>query len=142
RRADWLVGLAAFLNRCVFWFHPLAWSLERRLAACAEQASDEAALVAIGDRRRYAGTLLEFAAVLKTSGSRLVEPGVAMARSPKISRRIDRILDLSKIGPGVIRRSVWVAILACSVPLVYTAAALQLSQTSPERAPNPGLAQL
>jgi TonB family protein len=142
RRADWLVAIAASLNRCVFWFHPLAWSLERRLAACAEQATDEAALVATGDPRRYAGTLLEFAAALKTSGSRLTHPGVAMARSPKISRRIERILDLPKIGSGVIRRGLWVAILACALPLVYTAAALQLSQSAPERAPNPGLAQL
>ncbi|MCU1273554.1 MAG: peptidase BlaR1, partial [Bryobacterales bacterium] len=142
RRADWLVAIAASLNRCVFWFHPLAWLLERRLAACAEQSSDEVALVATGDPRRYAGTLLEFAAALKTGGSRLAQPGVAMARSPKISRRIERILDLPNIGPGVIRRGLWVAILACAVPLVYTAAALQLSRSASERALNPGLAQL
>ena len=93
-------------------------------------------------RRRYAGAVLEFAAALKANGSRVAEPGVAMARSPKISLRIERILDLTKIGSGVIRRGAWMAILACAAPLVYTAAALQLRQPAPQRATNPGLAQL
>ena len=36
RRRDPLVAFAASVNRCVFWFHPLAWWLERQLAATAE----------------------------------------------------------------------------------------------------------
>src|SRR5436190_3032414 len=41
-RRDSLVSLVAHINRCLFWFHPLAWWLERALAAHAEHASDEA----------------------------------------------------------------------------------------------------
>ncbi len=42
RRHDPLIGLLAHLNRCVFWFHPLAWWLERKLAVTAELACDDA----------------------------------------------------------------------------------------------------
>jgi len=31
RRRDGLVAALAGINRCIFWFHPLAWWLERRL---------------------------------------------------------------------------------------------------------------
>jgi hypothetical protein len=40
RRHDPLVAFIAHLNRCLFWFHPLSWFLERTLAAAAEQAAD------------------------------------------------------------------------------------------------------
>ena len=44
RRRDPLVQWLALLNRCIFWFHPLAWWLERKLAWLAEEACDEAVL--------------------------------------------------------------------------------------------------
>src|SRR6185295_12741280 len=53
-RRDPLVAVLAQLNRCLFWFHPLAWWLARTLAAAAEHASDEQAVRAIGERGRYA----------------------------------------------------------------------------------------
>ena len=43
-RRDPLVQWLALLNRAVFWFHPLAWWLERHLAALAEEACDAAVL--------------------------------------------------------------------------------------------------
>ena len=52
RRRDPLVQWLALLNRAIFWFHPLAWWLERRLSALAEQACDEAVLAAATTRRR------------------------------------------------------------------------------------------
>lgn len=142
RRGDWMITIAASVNRCLFWFHPLAWWLDRRLAALAEDACDEAALLTTGDAPRYAGTILEFAAALQASGGRLAQPGVAMARSSNVSRRIDRILETRQLAPGILRKSAWAAVLACALPLVYSAAALQVSPRTDERAPNPGLAQL
>ena len=44
RRRDPLVQWLALLNRAVFWFHPIAWWLERRLTALAEQTWDDAVL--------------------------------------------------------------------------------------------------
>ena len=125
RRGDWLVTLAASVNRCLFWFHPLAWWMERHLSALAEQASDDAALGCVSDAPRYASTVLDFAATLQ-SGRRLTH-GVAMARTAKVSRRIDRILSLREPGPAIITGRTWAAIALCAVPLVYSAAALQLA---------------
>ncbi len=140
RRADWLVTVAASLNRCVFWFHPLAWWLERNLSALSEQACDEAALRTVNDAARYARAVLDFAAALQ-DGRRLIY-GVAMARTAKVSRRIDRILELRTPGPGIMTKSTWVAILVCALPLVYSAAALQVAPTPRLRIPDPSLAQL
>ncbi|PYT35874.1 MAG: hypothetical protein DMG58_00910 [Acidobacteria bacterium] len=142
RRGDWLVTVATSVNRCIFWFHPLAWWLERRLSALAEDACDEAALLSTGDAPRYASTILEFAAALQASGGRLAQPGVAMARSSKVSRRIHRILETRQLAPGILRKSAWAAVLACALPLVYSAAALQVTSRAAERPPDPGLAQL
>ncbi len=44
RRRDGLIRLASHINVCVFWFHPLAWWLERELARLAEEACDDVAL--------------------------------------------------------------------------------------------------
>ncbi|HUF22882.1 MAG TPA: M56 family metallopeptidase, partial [Vicinamibacterales bacterium] len=53
-RRDALVSAAAHLNRAIFWFHPLAWWLERTLAVAAEHACDETAARQLGQPRRYA----------------------------------------------------------------------------------------
>jgi hypothetical protein len=37
RRRDGLIAALAAVNRCVFWFHPLAWMLERKLALLASR---------------------------------------------------------------------------------------------------------
>lgn len=140
RRGDWLVTVAASLNRCLFWFHPLAWWLERHLAALAEQASDDAALGQMSDAPRYAGTVLEFAAALQR-GRRLTY-GVAMSRTAKVTRRIDRILALRQPGPALLNRKTWAATAACALPLIYSAAALQVAQAPSEPGVHPGLAQL
>lgn len=140
RRGDWLVTVAASVNRCLFWFHPLAWWLERRLSALAEQASDDAALGCVSDAPRYASTVLDFAATLQ-SGRRLTY-GVAMARTAKVSRRIDRILAIRQPGPAILGKRTWAAIAICALPLVYSAAALQVAQPVPQPAVHPGLAEL
>jgi TonB family protein len=142
RRGDWRVTLAASVNRCLFWFHPLAWWLERRLSALAEDACDEVALLTTGDAPRYASTILEFAAALQASGGRLAQPGVAMARSSQVSRRIHRILETRQLAPGILRKSSWAAILACALPLIYSAAALQVSPRPSEPAPDLGMRRL
>ena len=134
RRRDWLIAVAAGLNRCLFWFHPLAWWLERQLASLAEQASDDAALLSNGDAPRYAGAILEFASALQPGGSRLAQHSVAMARSCKVGRRIERVLQVRHPGAPILRKSAWLAIWGLALPMVYTAAAFQIK---PEPAPEP-----
>ena len=91
---DCYVLWLARLHTCLFWVNPLAWWLQRRLAALMEIISDEAALTAVEDRARYAEILLEFARQRSVSAV-----ATAMAR-PNISRRIDRIL--SGIAPSTV----------------------------------------
>jgi len=140
RRGDWLVTFGASLNRAVFWFNPLAWWLEQHLSALAEQASDDAALRCVNDAPLYARTVLDFAAALQTG--RRLNYGVAMARTAKVSRRIDRILALRQPSPAVVSAKTWIAIAACALPLVCSVAALQLAQTPSTPNMRPGIAQL
>ena len=102
RRADWLVITLAELNRAIYWFHPLAWFLRRRLSELAELNCDDAVLEADGDRTQYARHLLEVASTLAAAGSRYRPPlsGVAMARKPNVETRIDAILDASARWPA------------------------------------------
>src|SRR5438552_121260 len=61
RRHDPLFQWLALLNRAVFWFHPLAWWLERKLAALSEEACDMAVLERGHDPRDYSEYLLDLA---------------------------------------------------------------------------------
>ena len=92
RRRDTLVTFVARLNRCIFWFHPLAWWLEKKLATTAEQACDDAGVRAIGKARRYAEVLLDMAEAVRRSGGRFSLQGVGVDGSGLLGQRIDRIL--------------------------------------------------
>ena len=50
---DFYVLLLAAINRAVFWFSPLAWWLNNRIAYLAEARSDAAAIEDIDDRLQY-----------------------------------------------------------------------------------------
>jgi GWxTD domain-containing protein len=90
RRRDPLVQWLALLNRAIFWFHPVAWWLERRLAALAEQACDDAVLAKGHDPREYSEYLLETARAV----SRRARVNLAAVFMPGafLSQRIHRIL--------------------------------------------------
>ncbi len=93
RRRDPLVALVVAVNKCLFWFHPLAWWLERRLPVLAEHAADDAALAVSFDTQAYARLLLDSAARLDTDGNRLIWHSAAMS-GPVVAQRIRRVLDL------------------------------------------------
>ena len=94
RRRDPLIALLAAVNKCLFWFHPVAWWLERRLPVLAEHAADDAALAVSFDTQAYARLLLDSAAQLNISGNRLIWHSAAMS-GPVVAQRIRRVLDLS-----------------------------------------------
>jgi beta-lactamase regulating signal transducer with metallopeptidase domain/uncharacterized GH25 family protein len=136
RRGDTWVALLAAWNCVVYWFHPAAWLVRRRLAGLAELECDDAVIRVTGSRNEYAQNLLEMAGRLTCSG-RLRPVGVAMARTPNVVQRIEAILDndrpLSrKIGAAT------ALLLACIVaPVVFLAAGLRPAAPSDaaERAP-------
>jgi GWxTD domain-containing protein len=136
RRKDALIALVAGLNKAIFWFHPLAWWLERKLALLAEEASDDCALLVLGDRCRYASTLVEMTAAARGGRERILWGAIAMARPSTLRRRIDRILDESRRIHGGLSRGRWIMLLLGSAVMLCGAAALQL-QTPPPPPPVP-----
>ncbi len=129
RRADWLVITLADLNRAIYWFHPLAWFLRRRLSELAERNCDDAVLEAEQDRTQYARHLLEVASSLATAGSRYRQPvsGVAMARKPNVETRIDAILDAGRPLARRLSAIGLAALVACGAIAILVSAAIRTS---------------
>jgi TonB family protein len=92
RRRDPLIQWVALLNRAVFWFHPLAWWLERHLSALAEDACDDAVLARGHDAQEYCQHLIALARAASQAGARIQATAVAMAGA-RLPRRIHRILQ-------------------------------------------------
>jgi hypothetical protein len=111
RRRDPLVEWLALLNRAIFWFHPLAWWLERRLSVLAEEACDAAVLARGCDPHEYSGYLLELARSVGRTGAR-VRLGMAMPGSA-LPGRIGKILAGSPV-PRVSRARALALALACA----------------------------
>jgi hypothetical protein len=103
RRHDPAIGLVAAVNKCIFWFHPLAWWLERRLAVLAEHAADDAGLAASPDAGSYARVLLQVASRMEGQPTRLIRSASAM-NGQLVARRIRRVMD-SRMKPGTGRLS-------------------------------------
>jgi hypothetical protein len=101
RRRDPLVQWLALLNRCVFWFHPLAWWLERKLASLAEEACDQAVLAGGHEAHDYARYLIEMARSVSETGARMQWAGALEFSSGNLPRRIRRIMD----APPAVRMS-------------------------------------
>jgi beta-lactamase regulating signal transducer with metallopeptidase domain len=137
RRCDWAIALMARVSRCVFWFHPLTWWLERELARLAEQACDDAALAVVEDRQEYARTLLDIARTIQYSKGRVL--AVPMAKEANVETRINRILDETRRIPKALGRRGWMALGLFAVLPIYLATAVQLApaQTTVTPVPQP-----
>ena len=122
RRRDGLVLFAAQLNRCLFWFHPLAWWLERALARHAEHACDAAVVRDTGAPRRYADVLVEMAEAVRRGGHR-VDWGAALGIGGRglLAQRIERVLRLDAGRSPSHARAVAVA-LCCAAAVILGAA--------------------
>jgi beta-lactamase regulating signal transducer with metallopeptidase domain len=116
RRYDSLVQWVALLNRALFWFHPVAWWLERHLAGLAEEACDNVVLTRGHNPQEYAGYLLEISRSVARSGGRLNITGMTMPGS-FLPKRIRQILEGSAV-PHISR----LRMLAVSTICVVTCA--------------------
>jgi TonB family protein len=132
-RRDGLVNLIAAFNACVFWFHPLAWWLERRLAVLAEHAADDIAMDSCGDSQRYAKILLSIAAPLGAYKNRLMWGGVSM-QGGRLAERIHRVLAFEH---SVARLGRWSAALVWSgaAAVVWLAGTLQFQSVARAQTP-------
>jgi beta-lactamase regulating signal transducer with metallopeptidase domain len=123
-RRDALTQRLSLLHRAIFWFSPLAWWLDRRLADLAEQASDEAALSCGADRTHYAKTLLGFFEALQAAPGRVWWQGVSMAKAGQAEKRVDRILAWKGAVTMGLKKSIVACVVALAVPVVYLAASV------------------
>ena len=123
-RRDALTQRMALIHRAIFWFSPLAWWLERHLAALAEQASDDAALAGGADRTRYAETLLGFFAELEAGPERVWWQGVSMAKAGQAEKRVERILAWRGAMSNRLKKSLVVVLVAIAAPVVALTAAV------------------
>ncbi|HEX3602433.1 MAG TPA: M56 family metallopeptidase, partial [Lacipirellulaceae bacterium] len=133
-RRDQRVALLAELNRAVYWFHPVAWFLRRRLSSLAEAACDDAVIASTDDPAGYARNLLAIAGRLADRPWRLGPAVVAMARTPRIEQRIEAVLDQSR--PLARRLSYGTAgsVVVAAAALVIFAAGLRADE---DRAASP-----
>jgi beta-lactamase regulating signal transducer with metallopeptidase domain len=92
RRRDPLFQWVALLNRAVFWFHPLAWWLERHVSVLAEETCDAAVLARGHDPGEYSEYLLELARSAARARGRVPTLGTALPGA-RLPHRIRQILD-------------------------------------------------
>src|SRR5205085_419419 len=92
KRADWPALVAAETAIVLYWFHPLAWWLGRRVRRDAEQASDDLVIASGTKPSVYAGHLLGIFRSL-SSPAHPVAPALAAVRPHHFEERLRAILD-------------------------------------------------
>src|SRR6185295_14010170 len=93
RRRDPFVAFIARVNCALFWFHPMAWWLQRNLSVTAEHACDDAAVQAAGTPRRYAEILIGIAESVRQNGGRVSLHAIGVNGNGLLGHRIDRLLQ-------------------------------------------------
>jgi beta-lactamase regulating signal transducer with metallopeptidase domain len=146
-RRDALTQRLSLLHRAIFWFSPLAWWLDTRLADLAEQASDEAALSCGVDCKDYARTLLGFFEALHATPGRVWWQGVSMAKAGQAEQRVERILAWKGSVAMGFKKSIAAVVVVLAVPAVYLAASAHparsdgtpqaMNQTQDQAPPSP-----
>lgn len=141
RRRDALTALLARLNRAIFWFHPLAWWLERTLAVTAEHACDEAGVQAVAEPRRYAEILVEMAETVRRHRGRVAWQAVGVDGAGLLEGRIDRVLAGEGLR-GISFMKKTAALMACGAAiLLVVACRQQVTAAPPQLREDPELAK-
>jgi beta-lactamase regulating signal transducer with metallopeptidase domain/DUF4097 and DUF4098 domain-containing protein YvlB len=127
-RADALSQLIAAFVAAVYWFHPLAWIIERKLRAECERACDDQVVLLGTPAADYASHLLEVARSARAFGA----PGflsVAMARPSQLEGRLLAVLNSSRRRVAASRRQ-RIAAIATSLTVILPLAAFRPVQRS------------
>jgi beta-lactamase regulating signal transducer with metallopeptidase domain len=122
RRGDFVWQLVGEVNLCFFWFHPVAWLLQRRLSLAAERACDDSAILAVGDHCVYARHLVDIARALEGRRGRVAAVGIPMAKPCQIRTRVEAILDRDRrLSDRLGRRGILFVVVLASVVWVSAA---------------------
>ncbi len=133
RRRDPLFQWLALLNRAIFWFHPLAWWLERRISGLAEEVCDAAVLARGHDPRDYSEYLLDLARSVERAGARVEVVGMAMPGA-FLSQRIRRMLSGIR-APQISRPRMVCTAAVCAIAVAIIAAGMLVQAQSKASSP-------
>ena len=125
-RRDALFAALAALNQCLYWFHPLAWLLPRRLAWLSEQACDDRAIALTGAPIPYARHLLEFAGSMVGQRRRVMLGVLSMSDGGNLRARIEAVLDRSRALSAPLTRNARLLLLVLALVVVPAIAALRV----------------
>jgi beta-lactamase regulating signal transducer with metallopeptidase domain len=139
RRRDSLVQWLALLNRALFWFHPVAWWLERHLSGLAEEACDDVVLAHGHSPEKYSEYLINIARSVTSSRARLNIAGMAMPGS-FLQQRIRQIMKEGS-APHISPTKMACVAAACAITCTVFAAgtldhARQSVSTQPQHGPS------
>lgn len=126
-RRDPLTTFVVRLTRIAFWFHPLAWWLERRVRAAAEFACDDAVVRATRDADDYAGVLVTMARSAQQGRVAWQALGVG---GGFVEQRVTRVID-GVAGATVSPLRTVLVLAACTAAIVHTAACRSPQPASP-----------
>jgi len=115
-RYDCLTQTLAFAACTMYWFHPAAWWVARRLRIERELACDDRVIAAGTQPRDYAGHLLEIAYTL--GSHRAPALAVSMARPRQLEGRMLAVLDAARNHSVPVLR-VRVAVAAVAAALLF-----------------------
>jgi beta-lactamase regulating signal transducer with metallopeptidase domain len=132
RRYDPLVAAIVLLNRAIFWFHPLAWWLQREIAGLSEQACDAAVISRGHDSELYASCLLRFARRVNDAGGRIAPVAIAMPGAG-LQERLAVLARPEAAHPS--RSRLACAAAACAAVAVVSAAASPAAAPVQDRPP-------
>jgi beta-lactamase regulating signal transducer with metallopeptidase domain len=127
RAADWLFSLAARLVCALYWFHPGAWWIARRLHEDCELACDDRVIASGVRRSDYADLLIDVADQVHP-GSLAAARALALSSRAGLRARLSSVLDTRHDVRPVAKR--WVAVAATATLVVAaSASSVQLAPT-------------
>src|SRR5262249_9582724 len=114
RGRDLVWNLVLYFWSIVLWFHPLIWRIRAAHSAACDAVCDALAADLVGDAASYGRTLARLA--LQVAGPVRV-PGLAMARTPDVFRRIEA-LERTVFRGALPRKLIVPALLALSAVVI------------------------
>lgn len=135
-RYDCLTQTLAFAACAMYWFHPAAWWVARRLRIERELACDDRVIAAGTQAREYAGHLLEIAFAF--GRHRAPALAVSMARPRQLESRLLAVLDAARnrsIPPLRVRVAIAAIAAALLLPLATATTTVVAANSDSDRTP-------
>lgn len=130
KRRDCLTQFLAQVSLALYWFHPLAWLLNRQMRIEREKACDDLVLNAGVRPALYGETLLRVASQQEPRAG-TSSAALAMARKSSLEGRLLAILDTKKNRRGLTRAALAAALLLCALVAIPVASVRLAAKEQP-----------